>query len=105
MLESVIHRNGDGLQGQPDDRAAWREYGPKKAIPACSPTWALTVAAYDTVYRVVGSTGVVCMAMNFQPKKGEKGPPRFIRSTWMYAEVDGAWRLLSWHSSDLPLKK
>ena len=107
MLEAVLHRNGVGFFR--DSQMIVQlggSYGPKEAIPdVLADVGRFTMAAYDTVYRVAGSTGVVCMAMNFQPKKGEKGTPRFIRSTWMYAEVDGAWRLLSWHSSDIPLKK
>jgi len=107
MLEAVIHRNGVGFfrDSQMIVQLGGR-YGPKEAIPdVLADLGRFTMATYDTAYRVAGSTGVVCMAMNFQPKKGEKGPPRYIRSTWVYADVDGAWRLLSWHSSDIPLKK
>ena len=107
MLEAVIHRNGVGFfrDSQTIVQLGGR-YGPKEAIPdVLADLGRFTMATYDTAYRVAGSTGVVCMAMNFQPKKGEKGPPRYIRSTWVYADVDGAWRLLSWHSSDIPLKK
>jgi hypothetical protein len=107
MLESVIHRNGIGFFR--DSQMVVQlggSYGAKEAIPdVLADLGRFTMAAYDTVYRVAGPTGVVCMAMNFQPKKGEKGPPRYIRSTWVYADVDGAWRLVSWHSSDVPLKK
>jgi len=107
MLEAVIHRNGVGFFR--DSQMIVQlggGYGPKEAIPdVLADLGRFTMATYDTAYRVAGSTGVVCMAMNFQPKKGEKGPPRYIRSTWVYADVDGAWRLLSWHSSDIPLKK
>jgi SnoaL-like domain len=107
MLESVIHRSGLGFFRESQMIVQLGgSYGPKEAIPdVLADLGRFTMAAYDTVYRVAGSTGVVGMAMNFQPKKGEKGPPRFIRSTWVYADVDGAWRLLSWHSSDIPLKK
>ena len=107
MIESAIHRNGLGFHRESQMIVQLGGgYGPKEAIPdVLADLGRFTMAAYDTVYRVAGSTGVVCMAMNFQPKKGEKGSPRYIRSTWVYADVDGAWRLLSWHSSDIPLKK
>ena len=107
MVEAVIHRNGVGFfRDSQMIVQVGGSYGPKEAIPdVLAALGRFTMAAYDTAYQVAGSTGVVCMAMNFQPKKGEKGPPRYIRSTWVYADVDGAWRLLSWHSSDIPLKK
>jgi hypothetical protein len=107
MLESLLLRNGVGFfRDSQRIVQLGGSYGPKEAIPdVLTDLGRFTMATYDTVYRVAGTAGVVCMAMNFQPKKGEKGPPRYIRSTWMYAEVDGAWRLASWHSSDIPLKK
>jgi len=107
MLEPLLLRNGVGFFRDSQMIAQLGgDYGPKEAIPdVLAELGRFTIAAYDTVYRVAGSTGVVCMAMNVQPRKGEKGPPRYIRSTWVYAEIDGAWRLLSWHTSDIPLKK
>ena len=107
MLDAVLHRNGIGFFR--DSQMIVQlggSYGPKEAVPSVLADLSrFTVAQFDAVYRVTGSTGVVCMAMQFQPKKGEKGPPRYIRSTWMYADVDGGWRLVAWHSSDIPLKK
>jgi len=107
LLEPVLHQRGVGFFR--DSQLIVQlggGYGPKEAIPdVLADLGRFTMATYDTVYRVAGSTGVVSMAMVFQPKKGEKGPPRYIRSTWTYADVDGMWRLLSWHSSDIPLKK
>lgn len=107
MVEPILWRDGIGffrdsqlivqLQGP---------YGPKEAIPAVlADLGRFTSASYETVYRVAGTTGVVCSAVNLQPKKGEKAPPRYVRGTWTYAFVDNGWRLLSWHSSDIPLKK
>jgi hypothetical protein len=107
MLDAVLHRNGVGFFRDSQMIAQLGgSYGPKEAIPnVLADLSRFTVAPYDAVYRVAGSTGVVCMAMRFQPKKGEKGSPMYIRSTWTYADVDGAWRLLSWHTSNVPLKK
>ena len=59
---------------------------------------------YSATYRVIGDTGVVCMANNMQAKKWEKAGDRFTRSTYVYVSVNGSWRLLSWHTSDIPLK-
>lgn len=107
MMESVLHRSGVGFFR--DSQAIVQlggSYSPKEAVPdVLADLGRFTMATYDAVYRVSGSTGVVCMAAFFQPKKGEQGPQRYIRSTWTYADVDGTWRLLSWHSSDIPLKK
>jgi hypothetical protein len=107
MLEPIVHRNGLGFYRDSQTIVQLGgSYGSKEAIPdVLADLGRFTIAAYDAVYRVAGSTGVVCMAMNFQPKKGEKGPPRYVRSTWVYAEIEGNWRLISWHSSDIPLKK
>jgi len=107
MLEPILHRNGVGFFR--DSQMIVQlggGYGAQEAIPSVlADLGRFTMSAYDTVYRVTATTGVVCMATTLQPKKGEKGQPRYIRSTWIYANLDGAWRLLSWHSSDIPLKK
>ena len=107
MLEPIINRNGVGFYR--DSQMIVQlggSYGVQEAIPAVlADLGRFTMATYDAVYRVAGTAGVVCMAANFQPKKGEKGQPRYVRSTYVYAHLDGTWRLLSWHSSDIPLKK
>ena len=60
---------------------------------------------YAVTYRVIGNTGVVGISNSLQAKKWEKTSDRFTRSTLVYVNVSGNWRLLSWHSSDVPLKK
>ena len=35
--------------------------------------------------------------------KGQKSG--YTRSTIIYGYIDGNWKIVSWHSSDLPLKK
>jgi hypothetical protein len=107
MLEPVLYRSGVGFFR--DSQMIVQlggSFGAQEAIPSVlADLGRFTMATYDTVYRVAGTAGVVCMAANFQPKQGEKGPPRYVRSTYLYAHLDGTWRLLSWHSSDIPLKK
>jgi len=107
MLEPVLHRNAIGFfrDGQMIAQVGGG-YSTKDAVPAVlADLGRFSMTEYDAVYRVAATSGVVCMGTRFQPKKGEKGQPRYIRSTWVYANLDGAWRLLSWHSSDVPLKK
>lgn len=60
---------------------------------------------FSATYRVIGNTGVVCMTNSMQAKKWEKTGDRFTRSTYVYINVNGRWSLLSWHTSDIPLKK
>lgn len=107
MVEPIIARNGLGFYRESQLIVRLEgAYGPREAIPTLlADLGRFTSATYDTVFRVAGTTGVVCSASNLQPKKGEKAPPRFIRGTWTYVFVDGAWKLLAWHSSDIPLKK
>lgn len=81
-------------------------YGRREAIPAVLADLSrFNMTTYETIYRVAGTTGVVCMAGRMEPRKGEKGGARYVRSTWVYTLIDGSWRLVSWHSSDVPLKK
>lgn len=107
MLEPALYRNGVGFFK--DSQMIVQlggGYGASEAIPAVlEDLGRFSMEAYEEVYRVVESTGVVCMATTLEPKKGAKGQPRFIRSTWIYANLNGTWRLVAWHSSDIPLKK
>jgi hypothetical protein len=107
MAEPLLHPNALGFFRDSQVVAQLgREYGAKDAVPAVLADLArFEMVPYDAVYRVVGNTGVVCLANNFQAKKGEKAQDRYIRNTMVYAFVGGNWRLLSWHSSDTPLKK
>jgi hypothetical protein len=59
----------------------------------------------DTVYRVVGQAGIVCMTAVLQPKVGEKQPIRYLRGTYVYVSEGGKWNLVSWHGSDTVLAK
>ncbi len=107
MLEGFLHQSGLGFF---KDSQMIVQFGggssAKEGIPAVlADLGRFTMSNLDAVYRVAGDTGVVCMATTMQPKKGEKGPPRYLRSTWVYANLGGTWKLVSWHTSDIPLAK
>lgn len=59
----------------------------------------------DTVYRVIGTVGVVNMTSFQQRNRNERGSDRYLRGTYIYAWDGGSWKLVSWHGSDTPLKK
>jgi hypothetical protein len=44
---------------------------------------------------------VVCITSAL---KDPKGITNYVRVTYVYVFADGNWRLLSWHSSQVPLK-
>ncbi len=107
MLEPILHSNALGFFRDSQMIVQFGSgYSPKDAIPAVLTDLArFTPANYDTVYRVASDTGVVCMATALQPQAGQRTQARYIRSTWIYADVGGTWKLLSWHTSDIPLAK
>jgi len=108
IVMPILHQNGLGFFRDSQNIARLGGgLAAKEAIPTVlADLGRFTASEYEAVYRVAGTTGVVCMATGLNPKKGEfGGQPRYIRSTWVYAHLDGTWRLLSWHTSDIPLKK
>ena len=107
VVEPLLSRDGIGFFRDAQAIAQLGgAYGVHEALPSVLADLArFSMATYDVVYRVTGTTGVVCMAGRMTPRKGEKGTARYLRSTWVYAYVDGLWRLVSWHSSDVPVKK
>jgi hypothetical protein len=107
LVEPVLVRNGLGFFKDSQMIVQLDSvFSAQEAIPSVlSDLGRFTMSAYDAAYRVAGMTGVVCMATILKPNKGEQGPPRYIRSTFVYTLLDGTWRLMSWHSSDIPLKK
>jgi hypothetical protein len=67
------------------------------------------VTPYETIYRVIGETGIVCMTINAKPiavdpKTKKKGEERYSRATYVYSKTDSGWKLISWHTSETPLK-
>jgi hypothetical protein len=104
-LGAVIHPRALGFYRQSQFAVQLRsEYSATDALPAVLDDLSKFVSIpTDTVYRAIGSTGVICMSATLTPKKGSKEKTRYLRSTWIYVNVDGNWKLVSWHSSDTPL--
>jgi hypothetical protein len=81
-------------------------YGAAEALPTVlADLGRFSIVPYDATYRVIGNTAVVCMSTNMQAGKSEKVKDRYLRSTYVYIRADGNWKLLSWHTSDTPLKQ
>jgi hypothetical protein len=107
VLQAMIHPRALGFFRDSHSPAQIRrEYSAADALPSVVADIAKFVAVpTDTVYRVVGQTGIVCMTTAMQAKKGEKQSSRFLRGSYVYIAEGGNWRLLSWHGSDTPLMK
>jgi hypothetical protein len=81
------------------------DYGPTQVLPAVIADLAkFSSTPIDTVFRVVGEVGIVSIQMN-QDAKEFSGRDRYLRSSYIYVRVKDAWRLVSWHTSDTPLKR
>jgi len=81
-------------------------YGTSDVVPAVVADLSrFTSTPTDVVYRVVGDAGVVCVTANMEANAWEKEKDRYVRATYVYARVNGNWKLLSWHTSDIPLAK
>ena len=107
LLQALIHPRALGFYRESQFPVQIRsDYSVADAVPAVLTDLSRFVTVpTDTVYRVVGDVGVVCMTVNFQAKKGEKAPPRYTRGTYVYISEGGNWKLLTWHGSDTPLVK
>jgi SnoaL-like domain len=82
------------------------DFGPAQVVPAVvADLGQFSSVPFVTAYRVIGDVGIVAMTSNQQPKKGVDVKPRYLRSTYVYTLVQGDWRLVSWHTSDTPLKR
>ena len=107
MAQALIHPQAVGFF-RTSERVVQltTSYGPADALPAViADLGQFIVVPHDTSYRIVGNTGIVSMANILAPaKKGERIKERSTRSTYVYTSVDGNWKLLSWHTSDTPLK-
>jgi hypothetical protein len=58
-----------------------------------------------TRLRVVGDTGIVTQTSMRETVAGRKKTVRYLRTTGVYVRSADGWRLLSWHTSDVPLEK
>jgi hypothetical protein len=106
-LGAVFHPRALGFYWQSQSVVQLRsEYTATDALPAILDDLSRFAAFNtDTVYRVAGNTGLVCMTATLTPKQGDKKLTRYLRATWVYINVDGNWKLISWHSSEVPLTK
>jgi hypothetical protein len=107
VLQAMIHPRALGFFRESQSPAQIRrEYSTADALPSVVSEYAKFVAVpTDTVYRVVGQVGIVCMTTAMQAKKGEKQSSRYHRGTYVYISEGGNWKLLSWHGSDTPPMK
>jgi hypothetical protein len=106
LLQAMIHPRALGFFRESEFPAQIRgDYTTADALPSVITELGRFVAipTTNTVYRVVGPAGIVCMASALEPKKGEKQMPRYLRGTYVYVFEDGKWKLISWHGSDTPL--
>jgi hypothetical protein len=107
LLQAMIHPRALGFfRESVNSVQLGSNYGPAEALPAVlSDIGAFVTVPTDTVYRVLGQVGVVLMTANLQAPKDSKQPNRSSRATYVCIEDGGNWKLLSWHGSDMPLKK
>jgi ketosteroid isomerase-like protein len=58
-----------------------------------------------TRLRVVGDTGIVTQTVMREAVVDGRKVVRYLRTTAVYVRSPDGWRLMSWHTSDAPLKK
>jgi hypothetical protein len=103
LLEGLIHRSALGFFQESQMLVQLRTgFGPREALgPVVADISSFVTTPYQTEYRVVGDTGVACISAAV---KDIKGVTNYLSVTYVYVWADGNWRLLSWHSSRVPLK-
>jgi len=107
LLQAMIHPNGLGFFRE-SQRPAQLGSGSSAAdvLPAVlADLGRFAAVPTQTIYRVVGQTGIVAMTSQLQAQKGSKEQDRYSRGTYVYVVEGGNWKLLSWHGSDSPLVK
>jgi hypothetical protein len=107
VLQAMIHPRALGFFRESQRPAEIRSgYTAADALPSVVSDLAKFVTVpTDTVYRVVGQLGIVCMTAALESKKGEKQSSRALRGTYVYISESGNWKLVSWHGSDTPPMK
>jgi predicted nucleic acid-binding protein len=58
-----------------------------------------------TRLRVVGDTGVVTQTLTRESVVDKRKVVRHLRNSGLYVRTSDGWKLLSWHTSDIPLAK
>ena len=104
ILGGLIHRKAMGFFEDSQMLARLRPgSSPQELLaPVVADIGKFASTPVDADYRVVGDTGVVCLTAAV---KDPKGSTQYLRVSYVYVLVDDNWRLLSWHSSQVPLKK
>lgn len=107
LIQGLIHPRALGFFWDSQMLVELRpDFGPAQALPPVIADLSRFIATpYSATYRVIDDTGVVCMTTSRVPKKGEKQPVGYYRLTYVYVQSEGNWKLLSWHSSETPLKR
>ena len=107
MAQAMIHPNAIGFFRESVRLVELRAgYGPAEALAAVIKDLSLfNQSDLETAYRVVGNTGIICISRGLAAKKWSKTDDLYLRSTFVYVNTAGNWRLISWHTSDSPLKK
>jgi len=111
FLESVIHPQALGFMRESQivvdltGGSRLREIIPSLLVDMSR----FLLTPYETAFRAFGNSGIICSTSAAvpqapDPKTNKKGPARYSRATWLYARLDGRWRLVGWHTSDIPLK-
>jgi hypothetical protein len=109
LLESVIHPQALGFfRVSQIPVLLTRTYTVRDAVPSVLEDLSnYSNIPYENKFRVVGNTGIVCTTNFQQPrKKSVRGPKKmYTRTTAVYTKTASGWKLLSWHTSDIPLAK
>jgi hypothetical protein len=58
-----------------------------------------------TRLRVVGDSGVVTQTLTRESVVDKRKVVRHLRNSGLYVRTSDGWKLLSWHTSDIPLAK
>ena len=112
LLAALIHPQALGFMRESQSVVQLKPtYGALELLPPLLADLSrFMLTPYEKVYRVIGDTGIVCSITRAtpvanDPKTKKKGSERFNRATYFYTKVEGGWKLLSWHTSEVPLRK
>ena len=86
------------------------QFSPRQPLQEMAPTLLADLSLFVSttlkdVYEVIGETGIVCTTYTRTPTTGmdKKARTEHNRATFVYARSGGSWRLVSWHTSHIPL--
>jgi hypothetical protein len=87
------------------------QFSTRNTVKDMAPSLLAELSAFMSVtmqdkYRVIGDTGIVCSTFSRTPTTGQDKKKRteYNRATYVYARSQGTWLLVSWHTSNIPLK-